>query len=203
MLLTLVAATSLPVTLEEAKAHLRVDHSSEDAVVERALRAAVAYVEQHTSLVLAPTTLQLRLNEWSWDCLSRNEIHLPRAPVRDVTAVTYLDENDDEQTVDVADYSWERTPEGATILFDDGWSAPNLHARRKGAVRITFDAGFDDPAGSGSGDDPALEMPPTLPIAVLMLTGWWYERREAAGPDQTHPTIMAVEAILAQVRVYR
>jgi uncharacterized phiE125 gp8 family phage protein len=201
MLITIVAASTLPVTVAEAVQHCRApENGDDDALIERALRAAIDYVQNHTTLVLAPTTFQYRLDQWGCE-----PIKLPRAPVRDVSAITYLDADGAEQTVNASYYSWDLTPDGAAIHFADTFSAPELRARRSGTVRITFEAGYDDPAASGSGDDPNLQLPELLKICVLMLTSHWYEHREAVSFDESHPVVLAAQSILDSpgIRIYR
>lgn len=52
-MLTLTPATSEPVTVEEAKAHLRVTHSADDALIGRLITAARESVEMQTGRALA------------------------------------------------------------------------------------------------------------------------------------------------------
>ena len=53
MLRVVTAATAEPVTLVEAKAHLRVTHSADDALITRLLTAAREWVEAETGVALA------------------------------------------------------------------------------------------------------------------------------------------------------
>lgn len=208
MLITLIAATTVPVTLVQARAHVRApENGDDDELVNRALHAAIAYAEQKTSLAFAPATYEYRLNEWP--CYGyqngrlTNIIDLPLHPVRDVVEIAYLDENGVEQTIDEANWFWVRTPEGARVRFKSSYSLPTLYEEGDQQVRITFEAGFDDPAESGSGDDPALDLPPTLPIAVLMLTEHFYEHRGIVDAAEHYPLVTAADELLAKLKVYR
>jgi uncharacterized phiE125 gp8 family phage protein len=204
MLFTITAATSFPVSVEEASIHCRAPENGDDeAIVEGCLKAAVDFVQRHTSLILAPTTIQERLDDWPSNCNTGSDIVLSRGPVRDVTDIEYLDEDGTLQAMTSFDYSWERTPEGATITFNDDVTLPDLHATRKGSVRITFEAGYDDPNLTGSGDDPSLAIPETIRQTILMLTSFYYENREAVSKDQLHTVPMAAEMMLNQNRVFR
>lgn len=197
MILILTAPTALPVTVAQAKAHLRIDASDEDDVVERYLRAAIGFVQTKASVVLAPTTLQQRFDYWP------GLVKLARGPVRDVREVAYLDEDGAEQEVAEASWMWEPTDEGADFWLVSDFDRPSLQEDRRGTVRITFDAGFDDPNDTGSGDDPSLTLPDELVQAVLLMTGHFFENREAVSAVALHTVELAVDALIHSTRVYR
>ena len=172
MLLTTSAPSALAVSLAEAKAHCRIDSDVDDALVERQVRAAMRMLEVHTGIRTVPVSLQWRQSGWC------RGIELPGAPVRDVTAVTYLDADNAEQTLSTASWYWRRTVSGALVEYDEGVSLPAL-SRRAESVRVDFAAGYDDPSASGSGDD-AMTIPDERVVhAIKLLVGHWYENREA------------------------
>jgi uncharacterized phiE125 gp8 family phage protein len=200
MLFTTARADWFPVSLIEAKEYLKVSHTDEDSVILRALKSAIEFCENKTGLSFALQTYEYRLDNWP---TYPDEITLPRSPVVDVLSVKYLDENGVLQTVVADDWNWERTSDGAVVVLGEDFDSPTLQDRKKGVVRITFQAGFDDPTQSGSGDDPDLKLPEQAKTAILMLTAHWYEHREAAMGDETYPNVMAANEILSQLRVYR
>lgn len=216
---TIAHATSRPVTVDQLKAHMQIDEADWDAQLEIMLDAAIAFAAQRTGLRLAPMQLQARLDAWPLHrhhvrrgdvaeltrdaavCL--REIEIPDGPVRSVVAVTYVDRAGVEQTVSADQYTWERTDDGALVTFEDTFTLPDLKTGRRGVVRVEFDAGFDDPAATGTGDDPDLKLPDQVRLAVLMLAAHYFENREAVSQRQTFPVLLAAEAMLDQVRVYR
>lgn len=200
MLKITARASSFPVTLDQLKDHVEAPADHDDDKLLRALKAAIEYCEEHTSLSLALKTFEYRAD--TWPC-GPAEIRLPKAPVVDVLSVKYLDEDGVLRTVSSSDWTWERTFDGATVTFGADFTAPDLQESRRGAVRVEFEAGFDDPALSGSGDDPDLHLPERAVQAVLMLAAHWYANREAADFDETHVTVMAANALLNQLWIPR
>lgn len=206
MLIIVTAATTLPVTVAQAVTHCRAPEAGDDNVlIERALRAAVEYVEQQTCLVLQPTTLEYRMGcwpYWSGGFRRGHEIDLPKKPVRDVVSVEYLDADDNLQTVATTNYSWRDTTEGAIVRFKNDYSFPVLSTENDEPVRITFIAGFDDPAASGSGDDPNRTLPQRAVEAVLLKTELGYERG-GHSDDAAKQIMAALGSLLGQLRIYR
>jgi len=205
-MLIVTAATTLPISVALARAQLAAPENGDDDVeVERALRSAIEYVEEHTGLALAPQTLEYRLECWPAWCAGYRrgyEIDLPRKPVRDILSVEYLDADGNLQTVSTSDYSWRTTPEGAVIRFRNSYSFPSIYDEANDAIHITFEAGFDDPASSGSGDDPNLALPQRAVEAVLLKAELLYDRGSLKdGADQQIET--ALGSLLGQLRVYR
>ena len=77
-----VQATTEPVTLAEAKAQLRVDHTDEDTLINQYIKAARQHAERFTGLSLAAQTVQLVYTG------SDLTIELPLSPVASIASVT-------------------------------------------------------------------------------------------------------------------
>ncbi len=199
MLRLIQAATTDPVTLADAKDHCRIVGTDQDSVVRSLVIAAVEYVSSRTGRSLAPATYRIERSCW-WSC----DLAIPAAPLRDVTEVSYLDAEGDEIVVDPTLYRWRRTPAGGEIWLLDAFDLPELATERKDAVRITFDAGYDDPADSpASGADPELTFPVRLHQAILLLVGHWFEHREAVTTTTSTKVDLAVDVLLNQLKIYR
>lgn len=213
MLITIADEQTSPVPLALLKQLLRIEHNEDDLVLEVYRDAAVAYVETETSRILAAKTLEHRLDAWPWPAGDWPwnglcwpwQIDIPAAPVRDVRSVSYLDENGTEQTVDDADWVWDRTTTGAMVRFADGWSPPLLATGRTGVLRVQFDAGYDAPeGGTGTGIDPEFALPRHAKPCVLLLAAHWYENGvPIAGAPSSDRLPSSVQALLDKMRIYR
>ena len=96
--LKLITAPSiLPVTVAEAKLHLRVDHSEEDDLIERAISSATGFVDGPDGFLgraLIDQTWELTLDEFPV-----NEIRIPLPPLIEVVSVVYDDADGNPQTI--------------------------------------------------------------------------------------------------------
>ncbi len=156
-----------PVTASEAKAHLRVDHDSEDDLIAALIRAARDEVERSTGLALIDQSWRLAL-----DCVPGSGlVQLRRHPVKEVTSVTAYGEDGEAALVDPATYQLDANASPARLYFDP---RPEAGLAMNG-IEIDFAAGF----GEAGTDVPALPK-----RAILLLVAHWYEFRASYGADQ-------------------
>lgn len=198
MLRVTEAPTSRPVSLDEAKAHLKVLHDEFDAEIELYLDAAITYAEGTCQQTLAPTVFLQ--TECGWPCGRPWGFTLETGPVRDVLAVEYTDSDGNGQTLDPDHWDWERTSGGAVVWLTPTFSSPSL-ADVPSPVRIAFEAGFNDPEADDA--DPALAAPKVVKAAVLLMVGHLYKNREAVGASALASVPHTFVDLLAQVRVFR
>lgn len=191
---------SLPVTLAEFKAHAKIEHGDEDAVLRSMLLAATEHVASELGRVLAPAQYRVELPQW------RDRLCIPLSPVREIVAVSYVGEDGAAVALSPMDWSWVRTGAGAILRFADDFQRPRLIADgRADAVRVDLDAGYDDPASSGSGDDPELRLPSRVGLAIKVLAASWAENREATSAADMKVVPLVIEALLRApgLKVYR
>lgn len=210
-----------PVSLAEAKAHLRLDGSDEDGLVARLVAAARAHVEGRTSRALVDQGWRCVLDRWP----PRGEVRLRPAPVSAVTAVTIYDANGDGRVTAADDYAVDTASAPARLRLKPGlsWTCAAGGAGWAGAglgggaacgadgawtgvaggpadpgsplngIEIDFDAGYA--AGA---------VPAPLVQAMLMLVAHWHEHREAAAVGAVAaPVAIGLECLLAPYRVAR
>lgn len=195
-MLTRTAGSEPFVSVAEAKPHCNVDSSDDDDLIKTYIAAATARFETRTGRILASGQFEYTFDGWS-DCLL-----IPVAPVRTVTEVAYLDTDGTEQTLADADWYEGIGDRDAYVGFVSGFSAPTLSSDTPKVI-VRFEAGYDVPDASGSGDDPALERNPMDVVAVLMLTAHWFNHREAAGPESMASVPGGFEDLVNERRIYR
>lgn len=187
----LTPPSSEPVSRSEAKAHLRVDSSDDDTLIDALITAAREWVESYTGRALGLQTLQISM---PWFL---RRIDLPRPPLRTVVSMTYTDTDGAEQSLAVGTYY--RTVsdsdcQPAFLELLDNVSLPSLYSSEV-AVKIRFQAGYDT---TGSPSD---VVPKGLTQAMLLVIGDLYEHREARLDAETYDNPTA-RALLAPFKVY-
>lgn len=191
-LVRIAGPTIEPISLEEAKAHLRVDHVQEDGLIGSLIIAAREYVEQFTRRALIEQQWRLTLDAFP---TRRGAIVLAMPPLVSVDAVKYLDLEGAEGTlVENTDYLVDDDSQPGRILpaWEVAWpetrGVPN-------AVTVEFTAGYGQTAEA---------VPQGIKQAMLLMLGHWYLNREAVvtGTIATEIPISA-EALCWQYRDYR
>ena len=138
MALTLVTGPAAePVTVEEARAHLRVDSTDEDAWLNAAIVAARQRAEAFLNRALVTQTWELWLDEWPGRVLE-----LPLPPLVSVTHVKWYDRDGVEATVSSGDYVVDAvgTPGRVALKSASAWPAGEL--REVNGVVVRFVAGY-------------------------------------------------------------
>jgi len=128
-----------PVSLEEQKLHMRVDHAEEDTLITAQLAAAVSLAESFMSACIVTQVWEWTLDGFS-GCLT-----LPVGPAQSVDAITYLDADGTAQTLDGAAYVVDVTERPARIVPACGHGWP-VTRRQLAAVTVRFTAGYGDAA---------------------------------------------------------
>ena len=157
---TLVTVTE-PVSLETAKAFLRVDGTADDTVISLLISAAREKGEAISRLAFLTQTVELVLDAWPEDLTLR----LRRAPLQSMTSVTYLDEEGVEASW--TDFQVDARSAVGYVTFG---SVPSVTLFPTGAIKVTYVAGYGDTATS---------VPNQIQMALLMLIAYWYENRES------------------------
>lgn len=171
-----------PVSLTVAKAHLRVLHASEDALIERLIKVATEHVENKISRSLVTRTLKLSLDTFPW---GHEPVALRAPPVTEIVSVKYWPLSGAEVTLNADDYQLVRDGVSAELSPAPGASWPTTSGRRR-AVTIEYTAGYGD----------AEDVPQSIVHAILLLVEHLYQNRSAVADVQKIVVPHAVDALL-------
>jgi uncharacterized phiE125 gp8 family phage protein len=178
----ITAVATEPVSVAEAKLHLRVDHATEDALIGALITAAREECEHLLERALAPQTLELSIDEFPDD-----GIKLPHPPVTSITAVEYVDADGVTQTMDALTYYLDNSQEPCWLIpvYSGAWPATRAEAN---AVTVTYVAGYET-------------CPEAIRAWMLLRIGTLYRHREA---DSDKPATMSsfVNGLVDRYRVW-
>lgn len=181
--------TTYPVSMVEAKAHLRVDFTDDDTLIEIYRKAATEDVENFTGRAFCDQTWDLYLDEFP---AAGGEIKIPKPPLIEVVGVFNLDSAGTEQEFSAASYSVDSASQLARIvpIYGGSWPTPQTIAN---AVRVRFRTGYVDEEQS----PPSGSVPNAIKAAILMTLGTLYQNRETVVIGQTAAMLpWAAEQIL-------
>lgn len=153
------APTVEPVSLVEAKAHLRVTHNTDDQYIKTLISAARMHAEEVTRRCFVTQTLTL-----TYDSFPAWTIRFPRNPVQSITSIAYLDNNGNSQTLNAANYRLDAQtlPARVTPIYGETW--PTTYPTTA-AVTVTFVAGYGL----------STTVPDPIKQAILLTVGTYYD----------------------------
>lgn len=163
------APVAEPLTLEDAKTHLRVDGTDEDDLIESLVQTAREYCETFTNRAFVTQTWYWKADRFPYF----QKIWLPRPPLTSITSVSYIDQNGNTQTwAPTTGYQLAQLtgPKAgySTLMPAYGNSWPTSRYQLE-AVTIEYVCGYG--------------LPPAVPASILsamrLLIGHLYENREA------------------------
>lgn len=184
----LTPPTAEPLSLAEARAHMRVDHFDEDGVIAGLILAARQHIEQETGLALCTQTLRGTLDAFP----AGKAMALPAHPVQSVTAVRYF--NEAGTLIEWSAAEWETDLSGIVprVAPRNGFAWPTP-GKKLGAVQVEFVAGYGGPE----------LVPQPVMQALRILVAHYYEHRELVVTGTTVNELpMAVKALLAPYRCF-
>lgn len=179
-----------PVSLADMKAHLRIDHSDDDALIS-------AYLEAVVSMLDGPQgKLKRAIMRQTWiqsqrGCNGANVVWLELPPVDAITAVEYYDDDFNLQSATLADFTTIDQNDGFKVVRPvPGKDWPDYTVERADSLRITFTTGAETVA----------DVPPAIIHAIKLLTAHFYHNAEATTDLRLRDIPFGIEALLEPYR---
>ena len=153
-----------PVSLAEAKLHLRVDHDDEDILILSLISAARLHLEHVLGRAFITQGWLYLTDNWP----AGHTVDLPLAPVQSIVSVKVYDSDDAATTLSPSTYLLD----GLSVLprlvrrASNTWPKPGRIAN---GIEVSFTCGHGSLAS---------EVPAPLRQAVLLLVAHWYEHRQ-------------------------
>lgn len=183
----ITAPATEPVSLAEAKTHLRVTSSDDDTLITALIAAARDAVEHELQRSLITQTWEKALDMFP------DAIELPHPPVQSITSLKYLDVDGVEQTLSSASYTLDTASDSApawlTPAYGYGW--PDTY-EEVNAVKVRYVAGWAD----------ATAVPQPIKQWMLLNIGHWYENRESVNIGNITSTLPFVNSLLDRYRIW-
>jgi len=155
MILSVVTPATQLITTVDAKNHLRVTGSSEDAYIDTLVGAATNAIETHIEGQIGAATFKLETSSF-------NDINLPKHPVNTITSIEYYDSSNSLQTLATSFYNLFKDLSKSVLEYGD--NLPDVYDRTD-AVAIKFTCGYGT-------------LPDALKQSILIVLGSLYENRE-------------------------
>lgn len=187
----ITAPSTEPISLEKARLHLRLDTSGspashpDDSLVTSLISAVRENAEEYTGQKIAYGTYEMRA-----DNFKDLEISLQTWPVNSITSVSYVDTNDETQTLTGSDYELDTYTKPARLK-----PVADFFPEAK-QVTIRFTAGFTDGQSPNS-----YPMPKAIESAMLLMLGNLYDNRESVSSMQSYERPMSATYLLNPYRI--
>jgi len=169
-----------PITLEEAKLHLKVDSADDNALISSLITTARQFVESWTHRILITTTV-----EKTYDVPSHS-FSLPSPPLQEVTKIEVVNDDGEKTLVDSSIYDYDSSVDiPGRVKLKSGCTWPDH--RDFASFIVTFKAGYGDAA---------TDVPEMLRQAILQVLAHYYESR------QSEEIPAGIYTLLAPFKVY-
>lgn len=187
-LLSLITApATAPVTLDECKADLRIQHTAEDDLISDLILAATDYCQEVVGKKLVSQVWEYSLPRPD----SCGKIWLPLGDAISIDEIRYYDADNVEQVLVVDDFQLYTFEDSAFLQPSADVNWPNLY-RRLDAITVRFTVGYGDSS----------LVPAGIKRAIRLLVAHWYENRMAVTVGVTSQQVpMGVEALLSTHRI--
>ena len=172
---------SEPITLAEAKVHLKVTNSLEDNLINALITAARTWVENYSWRPLITQTLQAN---YDLKDLVSKEFLINKAPIQSISSVKYIDTNGTEQTISNTTYQTDLISPIARVKLDSLPTCKDV----MNCFKIQFVAGYANAAA----------VPQTYKSAILLLVAHLYDNKSQVQAQAMNEIPFGIKTLLDQ-----
>tara|TARA_R110000868_G_scaffold62906_1_gene189850 strand:+ start:220 stop:888 length:669 start_codon:yes stop_codon:yes gene_type:complete len=194
-----------PITLSEARNHLRLDLDVDDTLVNTYIQASRNWAENYTGRAFINRTMQMFLDGFRigdsplWEGMKTgpyvvnysNIIELGLTPVSSLSSINYYTDDDTQHVWAASNYYVDLISEPAKIVIRDGGTYPTS-LRPANGLEINFVAGYGDNT---------TDVPQAIRLAMLQFMAYLYEHRGDYDGNIEAPSIL--RGLLEPFKVYR
>jgi len=179
-----IPPASEPVTLQEAKDHLRVTGSDEDTLISALISAARVKAEEECGYAIVTQTLSAWWDEWP----TGNTLCLPIYPAAAVSDIRYTDEDGVVQTLSDSDYTEDLVGMTPRLVLNPDADVPTV-GQYPNAVQVRYVAGKD-----------VADVDEATKIGIKLWLTLLYEHREDMKINENVPGVRSGAWIFATKR---
>jgi len=175
------------ITLDEAKAHLVVDHSDDDTLIQSQITAARKWCEHRTNRFFTPTNVKLSRN--GFDAVMR----LRFKPIQEIVSIVYDDVDSTDNALASSYYDLDKYYNCIRLAYGQTYPSARNHWD---SVRITYRVGEYTVTSPE-----VVSVPEDVKAASLIVIGDLYENREKQQNMMLY-TNNTADMLIAHHRVY-
>lgn len=187
-----VAPIVEPVSLAAMKAHLRVDGSESDTLINAQIIAAREYVEKEIQKALVQRTYRADIAGFD------SVIYLPMYNLSSITQIQYYN-TDSPQVLTTLDSAVYSANTAFSFIYIASGQTVESTAYRHDAVQITFVSGYEP--STDSPQDLAGNVPAGIVAAIKLIVGDLFENRETNSQMRIQP-LPTTQMLLSKWREY-
>lgn len=155
------APTVEPITLDEAKNHLKIDSADDNALITALIKTARQLAEGETKRALITQTWEMFLD------YAEPEIEIPKPPLQSIESINVIEDDGSESLVSPTIYmvaTSQNSPGRVKLVTGGSWP----YHRGFASFIIEFKGGYGDAAS---------DVPELLKHGILLFLGHLYENR--------------------------
>ena len=176
----LTDASSTPISLADAKAHLFIYDTSEDTYIQSILLVAQQMVAQYLGEFITSTEVRVDVGGFG-------NIGLPHRFVESITKVEYYNTSDTATTIAASNYVLDDSANGSFIRFKSSFQSPELSQNYMYPIRITYNAGMT-------------VVPETILQAMKITLGELYQSRSLSTSSNVQRLPLTAERLIQALR---